>query len=175
VRNILGSSANRDHEESVVNGNGTTMHADEATRMAAVATDAADAADKAESDATAAAAASAASAHAAAATANSAANGARALHKATAKAARRAKAKANRKAEATAQALAARTAQAAKPSPKVWASTIGGAVAFIFWTVATATFWKNTFSADTLAALIGSTTTLVAAAAAYLTADPLRS
>jgi len=99
-----------------------------------------------------------------------------ALQKAKAKAARRARAKANQKAKAKAQALAQdRKAKAAKTSPKVWASTIGGAIAFTFWTIATATFWKNTFSAETLAALIGSTTTIVAAAAAYFKADLLRS
>ena len=98
------------------------------------------------------------------------------LQKAKAKAARRAKAKASRKAKATADALVqARKAKAGKTSPKVWASTLGGAAAFTFWTIATATFWKGTFSADTLAALIGSTTTIVAAAAAYLKADQLRS
>lgn len=154
-----------------MNGNGTIMHADEATRMAEVATNAADAA---ESDATAAAAAAAASAHAAAATANSAVGGDSALAKAKAKAARRATAKANRKAKAKADALAARKAAAAKPSPKVWASSLGGAVAFCFWTIAAATFWKNTFSSDALAALVGSTTAILAAAAAYLKADPLR-
>ena len=74
-----------------------------------------------------------------------------------------------------AKAKAARQAKAAKTSPKVWASTLGGAIAFAFWTIATATFWKNTFSAETLAALIGSTTTIVAAAAAYFKADLLRS
>jgi hypothetical protein len=60
-------------------------------------------------------------------------------------------------------------------SPKVWAGTVAGAVAFSFWTIATATFWKNTFSSDALAALVGSTTAILAAAAAYLKADPLRS
>jgi hypothetical protein len=60
-------------------------------------------------------------------------------------------------------------------SPKLWAGSIAGAIAFSFWTIAAATFWKNTFSSDALAALVGSTTTIVAAAAAYLKADPLRS
>jgi hypothetical protein len=60
-------------------------------------------------------------------------------------------------------------------SPKLWAGSIAGAIAFSFWTIAAATFWKNTFSSDALAALVGSTTAIVAAAAAYLKADPLRS
>jgi hypothetical protein len=59
-------------------------------------------------------------------------------------------------------------------SPKVWAGSIAGAVSFSFWTIATATFWKNTFSSDALSALVGSTTTVVSAAAAYLRTDPLR-
>ena len=59
-------------------------------------------------------------------------------------------------------------------SPKVWAGGIAGGVSFTFWTIAAATFWKNTFSSDALAALVGSTTTIVSAAAAYLRADPLR-
>lgn len=59
-------------------------------------------------------------------------------------------------------------------SPKVWAGSIAGAVSFSFWTIATATFWKNTFSSDALAALVGSTTAIVSATAAYLKTDPLR-
>jgi hypothetical protein len=130
-------------------GNGTVaMHAGEATRMATVATDAADAAAKADSDNTAAAAASAASAHAAAATANIAAHGS----------------SAGRKAKA-----------ATTISPKLWAGTIAGAIAFSFWTIAAATFWKNTFSTEALAALIASTTAILSAAVAYFKADPLRS
>jgi hypothetical protein len=59
-------------------------------------------------------------------------------------------------------------------SPKVWAGSIAGAVSFSFWTIAAATFWKSTFSSDALAALVGSTTTIVSAAAAYWRTDPLR-
>jgi hypothetical protein len=59
-------------------------------------------------------------------------------------------------------------------SPKVWAGGIAGGVSFTFWTIAAATFWKNTFSSDALAALVGSTTVIVSAAAAYLRTDPLR-
>jgi hypothetical protein len=66
-------------------------------------------------------------------------------------------------------------AAATTVSPKLWAGSIAGAIAFSFWTIAAATFWKNTFSSDALAALVGSTTAIVAAAAAYLKADPLRS
>ena len=126
-----------------MNGNGTTtIHADEAARMANAATDAAG---KADQDTAAAAAAAAASAHAAAATANKTANGS----------------SADRKAANTV-------------SPKTWATTVAGAIAFSFWTIAAATFWKNAFSSETLAALTASTTTIVAAAAAYLKRDQLR-
>ena len=59
-------------------------------------------------------------------------------------------------------------------SPKVWAGGIAGGISFTFWTIASATFWKTTFSSDVLAALVGSTTVILAAAAAYLRTDPLR-
>jgi hypothetical protein len=59
-------------------------------------------------------------------------------------------------------------------SPKVWAGGIAGGISFTFWTIATATFWKSTFSSDVLAALVGSTTVILSAAAAYLRTDPLR-
>jgi hypothetical protein len=139
-------------EETAMNGNGTTtIHADEAARMANAATDAAG---KADQDTAAAAAAAAASAHAAAATANKTANGSSADRKAAKK---------------------ARAAKAANTvSPKTWATTVAGAIAFSFWTIAAATFWKNAFSSETLAALTASTTTIVAAAAAYLKRDQLR-
>ena len=80
-----------------------------------------------------------------------------------------------KKAKAKAKAHARKVKAAKTTSPKVWASSLGGAIAFSFWTIATATFWKNTFSPETLAALVGSTTTIVAAAAAFLKADRLRS
>lgn len=59
-------------------------------------------------------------------------------------------------------------------SPKVWAGGIAGGISFTFWTIASATFWKTTFSSDVLAALVGSTTVILSAAAAYLRTDPLR-
>lgn len=58
-----------------------------------------------------------------------------------------------------------------KPSPKVVAGTLAGAISTAFWTVAAATFWKHTFSSEALAALIAPTTTLISAAAAYVKAD----
>lgn len=66
------------------------------------------------------------------------------------------------------------TDPAKKTSPKVWATSLAGAISFAFWTIAAATFWKNTFSSDVLAALVGATTTIVAAAAGYHRTDPLR-
>ena len=59
-------------------------------------------------------------------------------------------------------------------SPKVVAGGTAGAVAFSFWTIAAATFWKHTFTSDALSALVGSTTAIVSTAAAYLRNDPLR-
>jgi hypothetical protein len=59
-------------------------------------------------------------------------------------------------------------------SPKVWAGSIAGGISFAFWTIASATFWKGTFSGDVLAALVGATTVIFSAAAAYLRTDPLR-
>jgi len=98
------------------------------------------------------------------------------LQQATAEAARQAKAQANRKAKAKAQKRAqARKAQATKVSPKVSAAGFAGAFSFTLWTIASATFFKNTFTAEVLAALVGATTTIVADAAAYFRADPLRS
>jgi len=122
-------------------------HASEATRLAAQATQAAGDADPAA----AAAAASAASAHAAAANAAGA--------------------------TAASSAVASKSSgknPATTISPKVWAGSIAGAVSFSFWTIAAATFWKHTFTADALAALVGSTTTLVSALAAHFKVDPLR-
>jgi hypothetical protein len=127
-------------------------HASEATRLAAIASDAANIATP---DTAAAAAAAAATAHSAAATAtNAAAIGTE-----------------------SGSADSSPTAQNAATtiSPKVWAGGVAGAIAFSFWTIAAATFWKNTFSSETLAALVGSTTAIMAAAAAYFKTDPLRS
>jgi hypothetical protein len=130
----------------------TAMHASEAARLAREATDAAN---RATPDAAAAAVSAAASAHAAAATAATAAPTGAGGGPADG--------------GPTTQSAATTT------SPKVWAGTIAGAVAFSFWTIAAATFWKNTFSSEALAALVGSTTAIVAAVAAYLKTDPLRS
>lgn len=129
-----------------------TTHAREAARLAQKATDAAN---QATPDVAAAANSAAASAHAAAATAAqvAAADGA----------------------SGAAGSSPSDQNAATTISPKVWAGTIAGAVSFSFWTIATATFWKNTFSSDALAALVGSTTAIVASAAAYFKADPLRS
>jgi hypothetical protein len=59
-------------------------------------------------------------------------------------------------------------------SPKVWAGSIAGAVSVTFWTIAAATFWKDTFSSEALAVLVGSTTAIASAVAAYLRTDPMR-
>jgi hypothetical protein len=56
-------------------------------------------------------------------------------------------------------------------SPKTFAATAAGALSILFWTIATATFWKGTFAAEELTALTTSTTTVVAALLAYLVPD----
>lgn len=56
-------------------------------------------------------------------------------------------------------------------SPKTFAATMAGALSILFWTIATATFWKGTFTAEELTALTTSTTTVVAALFAYLMPD----
>jgi len=63
---------------------------------------------------------------------------------------------------------------AVKVSPKVTAGASAATVATAFWTIATATFWKHTFTPAALALLVSSTTTIVGSAAAYLRTDPLR-
>jgi hypothetical protein len=46
-------------------------------------------------------------------------------------------------------------------SNKVTAGSVAAALATIFWTVAAATFAKNTFNEATIAALTGATTTVL--------------
>ncbi len=48
-------------------------------------------------------------------------------------------------------------------SSKVFAGLLAGIAAMIFWTVAVVTFWKTTFSTETLVILTTSTTTAVIA------------
>jgi hypothetical protein len=60
-------------------------------------------------------------------------------------------------------------AKARKVHPAVSAAGLGGALATIFWTVAAATWWKNTFSDTALAALTGATATVLAFVWGYLT------
>ncbi len=81
------------------------------------------------------------------------------------------------------QAAAVTSSQAAGPavhhpalkvSPKVTAGASAGVVSTAFWTIATATFWKHTFTPDALAVLVSSTTAIVGSAAAYFRTDPLR-
>jgi hypothetical protein len=54
-----------------------------------------------------------------------------------------------------------------RPSNKVGAAGLGGAVATVVWTLAAATFWKNTFSDVTLASLTGSSATIFAFVLGY--------
>jgi hypothetical protein len=68
----------------------------------------------------------------------------------------------------------ARTTAAAGVSPKVGSAALGSALATIFWSIAAATWWKNTFSDATLAALTGATATILAYLFGYLKSDPLR-
>lgn len=46
-------------------------------------------------------------------------------------------------------------------SDKVNIASVGAAISAVFWTIAAATFWKDTFSDATIAALTGFTTTIV--------------
>ena len=78
-------------------------------------------------------------------------------------------------ANAVPAATVSRTTAAAAISPKVGAAALGGAVATIFWAIAAAVWWKDTFSAATLAALTGATATVLSALFGYLIPDPLRS
>jgi hypothetical protein len=70
--------------------------------------------------------------------------------------------------------LVSRTTAAAGVSSKVSAAALGSAVATIFWVIAAATWWKNTFSDSTLAVLTGASATILAYVLGYLKADPLR-
>lgn len=63
---------------------------------------------------------------------------------------------------------------ATTPSPKVIAGGVAGAVSFVFWTIAVATFFKDTFNETTLAGLVAATTTILSAVAGYFKVDPLR-
>ncbi len=71
-------------------------------------------------------------------------------------------------------AVVARATAAAGVSPKVGGAALGSALATIFWSIAAATWWKNTFSDATLAALTGATATILAYLFGYLKTDPLR-
>ncbi len=71
-------------------------------------------------------------------------------------------------------AMISRDTAAAGISPKTNAAAIGAAIATIFWSVATATFWKGAFSDATLAALTGATATLLGYVLSYLQTDVLR-
>ena len=68
----------------------------------------------------------------------------------------------------------ARETAAAGVSPKVGSAALGSALATIFWSIAAATWWKNTFSDATLAALTGATATILAYVFGYLKTDRLR-
>ncbi|GAB3785396.1 hypothetical protein [Nocardioides ungokensis] len=46
-------------------------------------------------------------------------------------------------------------------SDKVNVASVGAAISALFWTIAAATFWNDTFSDATIAALTGFTTTIV--------------
>lgn len=56
-------------------------------------------------------------------------------------------------------------------SPKVFAAAAAGMVSIVFWTIAVATFWKGTFTAETLTVLTTVTTTALSSLAAYLVSD----
>jgi hypothetical protein len=58
-----------------------------------------------------------------------------------------------------------------KPSPKITAAAIAGAVATIIWTIL-ATLSPELFSETAIATLTGSTTTVLAALLGYLKLDP---
>jgi hypothetical protein len=71
-------------------------------------------------------------------------------------------------------ATVSRLTAAAAISPKVGAAALGGAIATIFWAIAAATWWKNTFSDSTLAAITGATATVLSFVLGYFQSDPLR-
>jgi hypothetical protein len=59
-------------------------------------------------------------------------------------------------------------------SPKVLAGAFGAAVSTVFWVIAVATFWKDTFTGEQLSALVGSTGVIVGTIMGYLVRDPAR-
>ncbi|GGM62984.1 hypothetical protein GCM10012275_37070 [Longimycelium tulufanense] len=59
-------------------------------------------------------------------------------------------------------------------SPKVGAAALGAAVATIFWTIAGATFWKDTFTASEISGLCGASATVLAFILGYFIRDRLR-
>lgn len=71
-------------------------------------------------------------------------------------------------------ALVPRAMAAQMVSPKANFAGLGAALATIFWAIAAATWWKQTFSPETLATLTGATGTIMSFGFAYWKADPLR-
>jgi hypothetical protein len=61
------------------------------------------------------------------------------------------------------------------PSPKTLAGSLGSAIAILFWTIASATFFRGQFDETAIIALTGATSTLAAFALSYLIPDPARS
>ena len=54
------------------------------------------------------------------------------------------------------------------PSDKATGAGLAAALSTIFWVIAAATFWADTFSETTLATLTGATTTVLAFVGAYV-------
>jgi hypothetical protein len=71
-------------------------------------------------------------------------------------------------------ATVSRVTAARQVSPKVNFAALGAAIATIFWSIAAATWWKNAFSAATLAALTGATATVLSFGLGYWKSDALR-
>jgi hypothetical protein len=60
-------------------------------------------------------------------------------------------------------------------SPKTVAASLGSAVAILFWTIASATFFEGDFDDTAIIALTGATSTIASFAFGYLIRDPARS
>jgi hypothetical protein len=59
-------------------------------------------------------------------------------------------------------------------SPKTVAASVGSAVAILFWTIASATFFNGMFTDTAIVALTGSTSTIAAFVLAYVIPDSAR-
>lgn len=61
----------------------------------------------------------------------------------------------------------------AESSSRPTSAAIGAAVSTIFWTIAAATFWRDTFDAAAVAALTGASATVLAFVFSYFLDRPI--